>query len=82
MKNSITAVLIFLSIVVVLLGVLYYFEILASIAIFLGLGVLIGVILFTVLSGVVLILALPYYLLAKEPKSEEFGDYKLEDVKE
>ena len=32
-------------------------------------------------SGVVLILAVPYYLAAKKPKIEKFGNYKLEDAK-
>lgn len=81
MRKAIFAVIIFLSAVVIILGLLHYFEILALIAMLLGFGVLIGVILFTIISGVVLIFAVPYYLLAKKPKIEESGSYKLEDVK-
>lgn len=81
MRNTIIAFLIFLSAVVLILGLLHYFKILAFIALLMGFGVLIGVILFTVVTGVVLILAVPYYLLAKKPKIEEYGNYRLEDVK-
>ena len=58
-----------------------YFDILALIALLVGFGVLVGVIVFAVVSGVVLILAVPYYLAAKKPKIEKFGKYKLEDAK-
>lgn len=40
-----------------------------------------GLIVFAVVSGVVLILAVPYYLALKKPRIEKFGTYKLEDVK-
>lgn len=81
MRNAIIAAIIFLSAVVIILGLLHYFKILALIALLIGFGVLIGIILFTVITGVALIFAVPYYLLAKKPKIEEFGSYKLEDVK-
>lgn len=82
MKNSsIIAVLIFLAIVALILGALHYFEILALIALVIGFGVLIGIIIFVVVTGIVLILAVPYYLLAKEPKIDTYGSYTLEDVK-
>jgi len=42
---------------------------------------LIGIILFTIITGVVLIFAVPYYLLAKKPRIEKYGNYKLEEVK-
>lgn len=81
MRNAIIAAIIFLSAVVIILGLLHYFKILALIALLIGFGVLIGIILFTVITGVALIFAVPYYLLAKKPKIEQFGSYKLEDVK-
>jgi membrane protein implicated in regulation of membrane protease activity len=81
MKNSIIAGLIFLAAVALLLGVLHYFEILALIALVIGFGVLIGIIIFVVVSGIVLILAVPYYLIAKEPKIDTYGSYTLEDVR-
>ncbi len=81
MRRAIIALLIFLSAVVIILGLLHYFKILTLIALLVGFGVLIGIILFTIISGVVLIFAVPYYLLAKKPKIEVFGSYKLEDVK-
>jgi membrane protein implicated in regulation of membrane protease activity len=81
MKDSIIALFIFLSAVVVVLGLLHYFDVLAVIALLIGFGVLIAIILFTIVTGVVLIVAVPYYLLAKKPKIDEYGNYKLEDVK-
>lgn len=81
MRTPIIAVIIFLSAVVIILGLLNYFKILALIALLIGFGVLIGIILFTIITGVVLIFAVPYYLLAKKPKIEKYGNYKLEDVK-
>ncbi len=81
MRNAIFAVFIFLSAVAIILVALYYFKILALIALLIGFGVLIGIVIFVVVAGVVLILAVPYYLLAKEPKIDEYGTYTLEDVK-
>jgi len=81
MRNAIFAVFIFLFAVAIILVALYYFKILALIALLIGFGVLIGIVIFVVVAGVVLILAVPYYLLAKEPKIDEYGTYTLEDVK-
>lgn len=81
MKDSIIALFIFLSAVVVVLGLLHYFDVLAVIALLIGFGVLIAIILFTIVTGVVLIFAVPYYLLAKKPKIDAYGNYTLEDVK-
>lgn len=81
MRKTIITLLIFLSAVAIILGLLYYFKILALIALLIGFGVLIGVIVFAVVSGVVLIFAVPYYLLAKQPIVDEHGTYTLEDVK-
>ncbi len=81
MSKAIISVLIFLAAVVILLGVLHFFKILALIALLIGFGVLVGIILLGILAGILLILALPYYLLTKEPKIDEYGTYTLEDVK-
>lgn len=81
MKDSIIALFIFLSAVVVVLGLLHYFDVLAVIALLIGFCVLIAIILFTIVTGIVLIVAVPYYLLAKEPKIDEYGNYTLDDVK-
>ena len=81
MRNAVIAVIIFLAAVAIIIGVLYYFDILASIALLVGFGVLVGLIVFAVVSGVVLILALPYYLVTKKANIEEFGNYRLEDAK-
>ena len=81
MRNSAIAVLIFLAIVAIIVGLFYYFDILALIALLVGFGILVCVIVLAVVSGVVLILALPYYLASKKPKLEKFGNYRLEDAK-
>ena len=81
MKTTISALLIFLILVGIILGLLHYFKILALIALLIGFGLLIAIILFALVTGVVLIFAVPYYLLAKKPKIEEYGSYKVEDVK-
>lgn len=81
MRNPIVTVLLFLAAIAIILGVLYYFEILALIALLIGFGALIAIIIFGVLSGVALIFAVPYYLLAKEPKIDKHGTYTLKDAK-
>ena len=81
MRNSAIAVLIFLAIVAIILGLFYYFDIIALIALLVGFGVLVAVIVLAVVSGIVLILAVPYYIAVKKPKPEKFGNYRLEDAK-
>jgi membrane protein implicated in regulation of membrane protease activity len=81
MRNALVAILLFLAAVAILLGVLHYFKILALIALVIGFGVLVGIVLLGVITGILLILAVPYYLVAKKPKIEEHGTYTLEDVK-
>jgi len=78
MRNAIIAVIVLLAAVAIVIGI--YFDLLACITLLVGFGVFIGLILFAVVSGVVLILAVPYYLAVKKPKIEEFGNYRLEDV--
>ena len=74
-RNAILSAIIFIIAVAILLGLL---QILAAL---IGLGVLIALIVLAVATGVALIFAIPYYLLAKKPKVDEHGDYKLENVK-
>lgn len=81
MRNTFIALFIFLSLIAIIIGLLYYFEVLALIALVIGFGALIAIILFTVVIGVVLIFAVPYYLVTKKPKVEEYGSYRLKDVK-
>lgn len=81
MRNAVTAVAIFLAIVAVIVGVLYYFDVLAQIVLLVGLGVFVGLIVLIVVGGVVLIFALPYFLVTKTPKIDEYGNYRLEDAK-
>lgn len=81
MRNAVTAVAIFLAIVAVIAGILYYFDVLAQIVLLVGLGVFVGLIVLIVVGGVVLIFALPYFLVTKTPKIDEYGKYRLEDAK-
>ncbi|PXF53834.1 MAG: hypothetical protein C4B56_00055 [Candidatus Methanophagaceae archaeon] len=80
-RNAILSAIIFIIAVAILLGLLQYYKILAILAALIGLGVLIALIVLAVATGVALIFAIPYYLLAKKPKVDEYGDYKLENVK-
>ena len=80
-RNAILSAIIFIIAVVILLGLLQYYKILAILAALIGLGVLIALIVLAVATGVALIFSIPYYLLAKKPKVDEHGDYKLENVK-
>ena len=80
-RNAIPSAIIFIIAVAILLGLLQYYKILAILAALIGLGVLIALIVLAVATGVALIFAIPYYLLAKKPKVDEHGGYKLEDVK-
>jgi len=80
-RNAILSAIIFIIAVATLLGLLQYYKILAILAALIGLGVLIAIIVLAVATGVALIFAVPYYLLAKKPKVYEHGGYKLEDVK-
>lgn len=81
MRNAISTVLIGFAAIVVVLGLLYYFKILALIALLIGFGVLIEIILLSIVIVVVLIFAVPYYVLAKKPKIDEYGRYTLDEVK-
>jgi len=81
-RNAILSAIIFIIAVAILLGLLQYYKILAILAALIGLGVLIALIILAVATGVAFIFAIPYYLLAKKPKVDEHGDYKLENVKE
>lgn len=81
MRNTIITILIGFAAIALVLGLLHYFNIIARIALFIGFGVLIGVILIGIFSLLVLIFAVPYYLLAKKPKIDEYGSYTLDEVK-
>jgi len=80
-RNAILSAIIFVIAVAILLGLLQYYKILAILAALIGLGVLIALIVLAVATGVALIFSIPYYLLAKKPKVDAHGDYKLENVK-
>ncbi len=81
MKGGILAILVFLAALAILLVLLQFFKILAFIALLIGFGVLAGIILLVVITGILVIVAVPYYMAAKEPRLEKQGSYTLADVK-
>ena len=80
-KAAALAILIFLAIVAVLLLVLHFLGVLLRAIAFLGLFVLIGLVIFIVAFGLVMILLAFYYMLKKEPIVQEYGNYSLDGVK-
>ena len=78
--RAIVSGLIFLAIFGALLVLLYHFEVLARAIAILGIGFLVLIIVLVAVTGIVLIVAVPYYLITKKPKVEE-GSYRLEDEK-
>ncbi|MBN1455650.1 MAG: hypothetical protein JW945_05330 [Methanomicrobia archaeon] len=81
MKRGILAVLVFVACIAILLVVLHVFKILALLALLIGFGVLVGIILLVIITGILMIIALPYYMVIKEPSIDEQGSYTLADVK-
>ena len=65
---------------IVIMGFVYFLDIILGIAIFIGLGIIIGMILIGIIVFLLMFGALFYYLVAKKPKVEP-GEYKLEEAK-
>ncbi len=82
LKRAIITVIAFLIAAGVVLGILHYFKILALIALLIGFGVLVVIVVSAVFAGLALILALPYFMVTKEPEVDTTGDYRLEDVED
>jgi hypothetical protein len=72
--------IIFLAILVAVLGLLHHYEILARAIAVLGLGLLVAMIVIAAVAGVVMLIAIPYFLIKKKPKVEA-GSYRLEEEK-
>ncbi len=62
-----------------LLLIFYFLSLFAWFAALCGLSILIVTVLITVLSFLVMLFALPYYLLKKKPEVQEYGHYELEE---
>ncbi|MEE9223730.1 MAG: hypothetical protein V3U51_03165 [Thermoplasmata archaeon] len=80
-KAATLAILIFLAIVAALLLVLHFLGALLWAVAFLGLFVLIGLVVFIVAFGLVMIPLTFYYMLKKKPVVQEYGNYTLDGVK-
>ncbi|MFW6141164.1 MAG: hypothetical protein ACOC53_01230 [Candidatus Saliniplasma sp.] len=59
----------------------YEFGLLLWIAKVLSLSLFLAVLVATVILALILLLAIPYFLIKKKPKTDEYGNYKLEDFK-
>ena len=80
MGGILSAIIVAFFIAVIVIIALNFLDIIARIAAILGIGFIIVVLLFFIVSFVVPFFALFYYLAAKKPKTEP-GTYKLEEVK-
>lgn len=61
---------------------LYELGLLLIIARVLGLSIVLVLIILLAGLFLVFLIAVPYYLIKKKPKTEEYGNYRLEDFKE
>ncbi len=62
-----------------LIFILYFFSLFAWMAALCGLSILIVTVLITVGTFLIMLFALPYYLLKKKPEVQEYGNYELEE---
>ncbi|MCK4454920.1 MAG: hypothetical protein KAU99_01085 [Thermoplasmata archaeon] len=69
-----------MAIVLAILFVLYILGILIAVIVFLGVILFLGIIAAVIVIGILSILLIPFYLLAKEPVVEEGGDYRIENI--
>lgn len=60
---------------------LYFLGILMVVALIIGVAVLIAIIIGIFILLLITILAVPYFYFAKKPEIQEFGSYRIEDVK-
>ena len=80
MKGVSLAILGALIVAIIIMSFVYFIDVLFGLAIFIGVGFIIGLILLGFIVFIVMFLALFYYLVIKKPKVEP-GEYKLEDIK-
>ncbi|MFO7791988.1 MAG: hypothetical protein R6W73_03280 [Candidatus Saliniplasma sp.] len=70
------------SFIALLVLMLYELGLLLIIARVLGLSIVLVLIILLAGLFLVFLIAVPYYLIKKKPKTEEYGNYRLEDFKE
>ena len=80
MKGVILVLLGSLAATILIMGFVYFLDVILGLAFFIGLGIIIGLIIIGIMVFIVMFAALFYYLVAKKPKAEP-GEYKLEEVK-
>lgn len=64
-----------------LIFLLYIFEVLVIVAVILGISALILLVLMVAAVIIISIIAVPYYLLTKEPETQEYQSYDLDEFK-
>lgn len=67
--------------IVFIIAILFFLPILLAIAVVIGIVVLIAIIIGIFILLLALIFAVPYYYFARKPEVQQFGNYKIEDVK-
>lgn len=80
-KSVAVVLVLYFMIVGIILLVLHFLGILLLAAVLLGMAFLVVMVTAILLVGIVLILATPYYLLAKRPVVEKFLSYRIESIK-
>ncbi len=77
-----TAVYVIGAAIVAFILLILIFEYLALFALFaaiLGLSVIVIMVLFGALMFLLILVALPYYIIKKKPEVQEYGNYEIED---
>ncbi len=77
-----TAVYVIGAAIVAFLLLILIFKYLALFALFaaiLGLSVIVIMVLFGALMFLLILVALPYYIIKKKPEAQEYGNYEIED---
>ncbi len=79
--NKSDYILIGLGTVLMLLGILYLAGIIANILAVLFFGLCVFFVLAMIILALIGVISLPYYTVKKKPKTQEQGNYDLEDFK-
>nr|AGF93059.1 membrane protein [uncultured organism] len=77
-----TAVYVIGAAIVAFILLILIFEYLALFALFaaiLGLSVIVAMVLFGALMFLLILVALPYYIIKKKPEVQEYGNYEIEN---
>jgi len=81
-KRAVVVLAVFVAIVLAVLFALYILGILIAVIVILGAVVFFVIVAAIIIIGIVSILAVPFYLLAKEPEVEQGGDYRIDNIED